>query len=133
MKILKLSAILVVVLLILYLGAIFLGFNLPKPAFLEKSIAGNAVLSVRLVMDNNAQNPVNRVEVDLGEKPGPPAKGGAAVTDDSGIATFNVKPGNYVIYFNEGTFPQNLQIPELISVQVLEGQINEKTIKVTTK
>ncbi len=133
MKVFVALAILVVILVALYLGGIFLGFDLPKPAFLEKSIAGNEVLKVRVVMDNTAQNPINNVEVDLGEKPGPPAKGGAMVTDNMGVATFKVKPGAYVIYFNESSFPKNLKTPDLVSVQVEEGQINEKTVLVTTK
>ncbi len=133
MKALKTLALLVVVLVVLYLGGIFLGLDLPKPAFLEKSIVGNETLKVKVVMDNSAQNPINNVEVDLGEKPGPPDKGGAMVTDSMGVATFKVKPGSYVIYFNESSFPKNLKTPDLVNVQVQEGQINEKTVMVTTQ
>lgn len=122
----------ILVLIGLYVGAIFAGFNLPKPAFLDKSIVGDTELKVTLLMDNNVRNPLDRVEVDLGPKPGPPAKGGVATTDQQGVATFMVKPGDYYIYFNDLTFPKNLSVPQPVAVTVIEGQLNQKTILVTT-
>jgi hypothetical protein len=97
----------------------------------ESGIFGSAKLEVSLLLDNN--QPVDRVEMDLAEKPGPPKKGGVAVTDENGIAVFNVQPGSYFIYFNSGNFPKNLQEPEPQPIQVIEGENNKKTIKVTTK
>jgi len=103
------------------------GFNL-----FEKSIVGDTKLEVRLVLDNGA--PLSRIEVDIGEKSGPPAKGGIAVTDENGIAAFSVIPGNYVVYFNTVSFPKNLIIPENdINVQVRENILNIKTIILKTK
>lgn len=102
------------------------GFNL-----FQKTIAGKVKLEVKLMMDNNT--PVSNVEVDVGEKPGPPPKGGITYTDNSGVATFFVQPGNYTIYFNTGTFPKNLQMPPLQQILVEEGKSSEKTIVLTAK
>jgi hypothetical protein len=132
LKILKFVLIFIVAAAIFYFAAIFLGANLPKPAFLEKGIEGNTELKVTLLMDNNVKNPLPNVEIDLAQKPGQPPKGGTAITDESGVATFKVKPGDYYVYFNENTFPQNLKVPELVQIVVEEGVANEKTILVTT-
>ena len=83
-------------------------------------------------MDNNVRNPLSKIEVDVAEKPGQPPKGGIAVTDEEGIATFNIKPGNYFIYFNNLTFPKNLSVPDPQSITVIEDSINEKTFLITT-
>lgn len=132
MKILKFVLIFIVAVVIFYAVAVLLGVNLPKPAFLKKGIEGNAELKVTLLMDNNVQNPLSNVEIDLAEKPGQPPKGGLALTDESGVAVFKVKPGSYYIYFNDNTFPKNLKVPELEQIVVKEGVVNEKTILVTT-
>lgn len=96
-----------------------------------ESIAGSAKLEVILQMDSG--QPVANVEVDLGEKPGPPKKGGVAVTNENGVATFNVQPDSYFIYFNSGSFPKNLQEPEPQPIQISEENINKKTIFLITK
>jgi hypothetical protein len=132
LKILKFAFILLVALIIVYIGAIFLGFNLPKPAFLDQGIGGSAELKVTLLMDNNLKNPLANVEVDVAKKPGPPPKGGVAITDESGVATFKVKPGNYYLYFNDATFPKNLAVPESQPITVTEGAVNGKTLLITT-
>ena len=127
---------LVVVLLVVFIAGYALGNILPfnLSLFSESSIVGNAKLEIKLVMDNGT--PVPKVEVDLAEKTGQPPKGGIAVTDEKGRATFNVKPGNYVIYFNLGTFPKNLEWsqggPET-KIQVEENKVNEKTLILKTK
>ncbi len=107
----------------------FTGFAIPG-----KSIEGKAKLEVKLVLDNG--QPLERIEVDVGETTGPPAKGGVAVTDENGVATFAIRPGTYVIYFNLSTFPKNLEVPEDGSetkVQVTESTTNRKTIILKTK
>jgi hypothetical protein len=133
MKALKLGALVLIFLVILYVGAIFAGFNLPKPVFLEnKGIEGNVELKVTLLMDNNVKDPLSNVEVDVAPEPGQPPKGGVALTNEEGVATFKIKPGSYFIYFNESTFPKNLATPNPQSVIVAEGSVNEKTILITT-
>ncbi len=132
MKIFKFVLVFIVAVAIFYAAAILLGANLPKPAFLEKGIVGNAELKVTLLMDNNVKNPLPNVEVDLAGKPGQPPEGGTAITDESGVATFKVKPGNYFIYFNDNAFPKNLKVPELEQIVVSEGVSNKKTILITT-
>lgn len=91
-----------------------------------RSIEGNTVLQVKAFMDNGT--PVPKLEIDLDVQPGPPAKGGASYTDENGIATFKVKPGDYVIYFNSGTFPKNLNMIGIMPVTVEAGKVNEKTL-----
>ncbi len=77
-------------------------------------------------MDNG--QPIPKLEIDLDTQPGPPAKGGVSHTDDNGTATFKVKPGDYVIYFNNGTFPKNLGMVGIVPVTVETEKVNEKTI-----
>jgi hypothetical protein len=132
LKILKFVAIILVMMVVLYAGAILLGFNLPKPGFLNKSIEGEAVLKVTLLMDNNVRDPLANIEVDVAEKPGAPPKGGIAVTDESGVATFKIKSGTYYVFFNDFTFPKNLEMPPVAQVTVSEGAATEKTILMTT-
>lgn len=131
MNILKVVLIFIAAVAIFYVGAMFLGF-VPKPAFLDQGIAGNAELKVTLLMDNNVKNPLPNIEVDVAVKPGQPPKGGVAMTDQSGTATFKIKPGTYSIFFNENSFPKNLKVPELVQITVSEGVTNEKTVLVTT-
>jgi hypothetical protein len=132
LKILKFVLIFLAAGAVFYFVAIFLGFNLPKPALMERGIEGNAELKVTLLMDNNVRNPLPNIEVDLAEKPGQPPKGGVAITNEQGVATFKVKPGSYFIYFNEVSFPKNLSAPEPQAVTVAEGSVNEKTLLVGT-
>lgn len=122
-----------IILVALYAGAIFAGFNLPKPAFLDNGIEGNTELKIILLMDNNVKNPLSNIEVDVAEKPGQPPKGGIAITNEQGIAIFKIKPGSYFIYFNNLTFPKNLNTPEPQSITITEGVVNEKTLLITTK
>ena len=123
-------------LIITVIIALLIGYVIGNifPFLPGKSIEGNAKLEVKLVMDNGT--PLSKIEVDVGEKPGPPPTGGFAVTNEKGIATFNIRPGNYVIYYNLSTFPKNLEWPERgpgIKVQVDENKVNEKTIMIKTK
>ncbi len=132
MKNLGLALVIIAALLIGYIVGNFVpfsGFALPG-----KSIEGNAKLEVKLVLDNGT--PLSKIEVDVGDKTGPPAKGGVAVTSEDGVATFNIKPGSYVIYFNMGTFPKNLDWPQggsETNIQVAEGAVNEKTLILKAK
>ena len=132
MKILKFVVVLLVIVALLYGGGIVLGFDLPKPAFLDQGIGGSAELKVTLLMDNNLKNPLANIEVDVAKKLGPPPKGGVAVTDESGVATFKIKPGNYYLYFNHASFPKNLAVPESQPITVTEGAVNQKTLLITT-
>ena len=130
--ILAAAAILLAVLTIGYALGNILPFSLSM--FSGQGIKGNAKLEVKLVMDN--LSPLSNIEVDLGEKTGPPPKGGVAVTNENGVATFDIKPGSYVIYFNLGTFPKNLDWPQggpETKVQVEENKVNEKTLILKAK
>jgi len=92
----------------------------------DKGIQGNARLEITLKMDNG--RPLNNVEVNVAEEPGPPPIGGVALSDADGLAVFNVKPGNYFIFFNDNNFPKNVKNPEAQPVEVKAGEINQRTI-----
>ena len=97
----------------------------------DKGIQGNSQLEVALIMDNGS--PLGNVEVDLAETPGQPPIGGVALSDENGLAVFNVQPGDYFIFFNDNNFPPNVQTPEPISVEVKEGVVNQIEIILTVR
>ncbi len=53
------------------------------------------------------------------------------ITDKDGMAFFEKVPiGNYVIFFNDNTFPKNFErISTLIPVKITEGQVTEQKIE----
>ncbi|HLD30778.1 MAG TPA: hypothetical protein VJB41_01075, partial [Patescibacteria group bacterium] len=59
--------------------------------------------------------------------------GGVAITDQNGLAVFNVKPGKYFVFFNDNNFPKNVKSPELQPVEVKSGEINKIEILMTLK
>jgi len=96
-----------------------------------EGIQGNARLEVTLLMDNGM--PLSNVEVDLAENPGPPLTGGVALSDENGLAVFNIMPGNYFIFFNDNNFPKNVEVPEPEPVEIITDKINQKTITLKIK
>lgn len=128
MKIVK-----ILVVITIFLLGYALGNFLPFSGFgeQEKGIAGTAKLEVTILAENN--KPVANLEVDVAEKPGPPKLGGTAETNENGVATFNIQPGNYFIYFNSGNFPQNLKEGEPRPIQVIEGSVSKTTITLKSK
>jgi hypothetical protein len=100
----------------------------------EKGISGDTNLTVKLVSED--EKPLSNIEVDVGEKSGPPTEGGSVVTNEQGIAVFALKPGNYVIFFNMTNFPKNLDFPQGMPetpVLVSSGTINEITLILKAK
>ncbi|MFA5413508.1 MAG: hypothetical protein WC348_03135 [Patescibacteria group bacterium] len=96
------------------------------------SIKGDAVLRVMVVTDKD--EPVKDLEVDVGETAGPPAEGGFVKTDNAGVATFNIKPGKYVIFFNDSNFPTNLEhSDDTPTVEVSQDKPTEQKIILKTK
>ncbi|MDD5711084.1 MAG: hypothetical protein PHV43_03240 [Candidatus Colwellbacteria bacterium] len=89
----------------------------------DKGIQGNTQLGVTLKMDNGS--PLGNVEVDLAETPGQPPIGGVALSDENGLAVFNVQPGNYFIFFNDENFPQNIETPTPTPIEIREGEANQ--------
>ena len=92
----------------------------------DEGIQGEARLEVTLKMDNGRL--LDNVEVDLAEEPGPPPIGGVALSDENGLAVFNVRPGNYFIFFNDNNFPKNIEASEPQPVEVMTDKINQQTI-----
>lgn len=96
-----------------------------------KSVSGSAELHVTILFANNT--PAQNLEVDVGDKPGPPLEGGFIFTNENGTAVFFLKPGVYAIYFNQGNFPVDMQTPQLERIKVTEDKIAEKTIVLKAK
>jgi hypothetical protein len=121
--------------LIFVIAGYILGSLFPYSGFIkegaERGIEGTAQVEVTLQAENN--DPLANVEVDIAERPGPPLSGGVAHTDENGIATFQIKPGNYFIFFNSGNFPEDFIEPEPKEVTIKEGELNEFTIVLELK
>ncbi len=77
--------------------------------------------------------PINNLEINVGQRLGPPPKGGVVFTNENGIATFYLKAGKYYLYFNAANFPQHLEYPEPRGITVEKGKINEYTINLKPK
>lgn len=132
MKNLKFVAVSVVLLVAGYFVGNFFPFSIPQLIQTpQEDIKGNVELKVSVVAGIN--QPVPNLEIDLGKTTGPPPAGGVAKTNENGIAIFLVKPGNYVVYFNEGTFPKNLEHGPPQPVTVLENSANNVTVVLKSK
>ncbi len=117
--------IIVVILLILCL------FNLER-MMMRENISGGAELQVTVTREDGLG--VANLEVDLGKQAGQPPEGGVENTDENGVATFKIKPGDYVIYFNMGNFPADLfPPPEPILIKAEEDGLNSKTVILKSK
>jgi hypothetical protein len=110
-----------------------LGSFFPYSGFIKEGegIEGTAQVEVTLQAENN--DPLANVEVDIAEIPGPPLSGGVAHTDENGIAVFQIKPGDYFIFFNSSNFPGDFVEPEPREVTIKEGELNEFTIVLELK
>lgn len=133
MKVAKIVGVIIVFVVGYAVGNFFPFSGFGKNAGSEGGIGikGSAKLEVTIL--DSSSKPVTNLEVDVAEKPGPPLPGGDSLTNQDGVATFNIKPGNYVIFFNSGNFPQNLQESEIQPIQVVEGSVNKKTITLKSK
>lgn len=105
-------------------------YVLTHPGAFEQSIKGEAILKVMVVDEKNS--PVKGLEVDIGEQPGPPPAGGLVQTDENGIATFDIKPGKYYIFFNGSNFPPEYVYPQDFS-QVVVGKDSPAEQKIILK
>ncbi len=106
-------------------------FNLGR-GVMPENISGDAELQVTVTRQNGA--PVVDVEVDVAEQTGQPPQGGFRNTNADGVATFKIKSGDYVIYFNVGNFPADLLPPPgPISIQISGGEPTLKTIILENK
>ena len=119
---------LVALALALFVGGYVLGSYFPVSGLLsgQKSIKGDSELKVTVL--DYANQPVSNLEVDVANENEPPTADGVRKTDANGIATFNLKPGHYYVFFNTINFPQNFQVPRETEIDVTEGQTNSKTI-----
>ncbi|MFA5386732.1 MAG: hypothetical protein WC297_03660 [Candidatus Paceibacterota bacterium] len=119
--------------LIFVIVGYILGSLFPYSGFIEeeKGIEGAAQVEVTLQAENN--DPLANVEVDIAEIPGPPLSGGVAHTDENGTAVFQIKPGDYFIFFNSSNFPEGFIEPEPREVTIEEGELNEFTIVLELK
>lgn len=123
----------VAIVLVFFIAGYLLGSYKPiNSIFIGKdSIKGSAELKV--TVKDSLQKPVVDLEVDVASKNEPPTADGIKRTDINGVATFNLKPGHYFIFFNTINFPTNYQVPRETEIDVSEGQLNNKTIILQTK
>jgi hypothetical protein len=106
--------------------------NLSSESDSEKGIQGNTQLIITAKRADTG-DPVSNLEIDFATQPGPPPVGGMALTDENGVAEFNVQPGDYFIYFNQNTFPENLKMPSPEKITVVEGITNKKELFLVLK
>jgi len=123
----KLILLLIVVFIFGYIAG-----NIPPLPFFQffGNIKGENELRVKILSEGK---PVKNLEVDVAKKPGPPPKGGVAITNENGIATFYLESGKYYVFFNAANFPKNLEYPGPKQIVVEEGKVNEYTINLTPK
>lgn len=76
--------------------------------------------------------PVENLEVDLSDKPGPNRC--VSKTDKEGIALFEKVPaGRMAIYFNSGAFPKELGKDPTIYVEIIKDKTTEKILELPYK
>jgi len=91
------------------------------------TISGDVELKV-IVLDEK-KNPIPNLEVDLDKNvPPSPARMLFVDTDENGVATFQLKPGTYFVFFNGNNFPNDFQMPTTRKIDVKSGKVNELTI-----
>jgi hypothetical protein len=131
MKVLKTIFIIVVFFLLGYIVGNFypLGILSVIRSFIIPSgtISGDVELKVTVL--DEKKNPIPNLEVDLDKSlPPSPARMLFVDTDENGVATFNLQPGTYFVFFNGNNFPKDFQIPNTRKIDVKSGQVNELTI-----
>lgn len=100
----------------------------------DVNIEGNALLNVFVVTDQGAKVPDLEVDIGIIGPGNGPQLGTSAITNENGTATFELEPGDYLIFFNMNNFPSSLEwFNTLTSVTVTEGETNEKTITLVSK
>jgi hypothetical protein len=123
-----------IILILLIIGYI-IGSYIPIKGFfrtdsmdenVDGGIIGNAELNVTVLRSD--KSPVVDIEVDIAIKPGPPLRGGVVKTDSNGLASFNIKPDTYYIFFNDNNFPADLEYRDMLQVTVEEGKVINRTI-----
>jgi hypothetical protein len=131
MKRLKIIFIIVVFFLLGYIVGNFypLGILSMIRSFIIPSgtITGDVELKV-IVLDEK-KKPIPNLEVDLDKNvPPSPASILFVDTDENGVATFQLKPGTYFVFFNGNNFPNDFRIPRTQKIDVKSGQENKLTI-----
>jgi uncharacterized GH25 family protein len=122
---------LILLLIVVFILGYIAGNISPLPFFqFFGNIKGENELRVKILSEGK---PVKNLEVDVAKKPGPPPKGGVAITNENGIATFYLESGKYHVFFNAANFLKNLEYPAPKQIVVEEGKVNEYTINLTPK
>lgn len=105
-----------------------IGSYFPIRGFFQSSgpsISGDSTLQVTVLRPD--RSPAQNLEVDIGTKAGQVYKGGHELTNAQGVATFNVKPDTYTIFFNASNFPADLRYDET-TVTTQAGQTSSSII-----
>ncbi|MDD5606756.1 MAG: hypothetical protein PHN37_02745 [Candidatus Pacebacteria bacterium] len=120
----KLSVLLIIFVFLGYILGNFFPFQANKN--LDEGIGGEAILEITIMTEK--QQLLSGIEVNVAEKIGPPSLGGVVLTNDKGVAVFNIKPGSYYVFFNSSNFPTNLDYPEPRAINIEEEKLNKETI-----
>jgi hypothetical protein len=118
----------VIIGLVTFIAGYLIGSYFPVRGFFSssESISGNAQLKVTVLRPDNS--PATNLEVDISTEAGRVLNGGHEKTDSNGIATFNVQPGNYYIFFNAINFPKGLFYTDVPPVTLQSGKTASQTI-----
>jgi len=119
MKIIKVLAFSIVLLFIGYIVGSFF------PIGSLFNISGDVKLQVTVLRED--KSPVPNIEVDVAKIPGPPPASGIGHTNGNGVANFEIKPGDYYLFFNADNFPTDL-VTELRPIAVKKGELNQETV-----
>jgi len=128
----KIFSIVILCFLFLIIGYL-LGTWKPLSTFMTGSNSIKGTTEVKVTVLGPTNQPVTNLEVDIATKNGPPTAEGVRTTDAQGVATFNLKAGHYFVFFNTTKFPSDFNVPRESEIDVIEGQINAKTIILSTK
>ena len=84
--------------------------------------------TLEVLVETEDGDPVTGLEIDVAERPGQPPEDGVAITNSAGVASFNMDPGNYFVFFNSNNFPAKFQPFDPIPITIRAGDINQETI-----
>ena len=89
--------------------------------------SGKGVLEV--TVSNSDDQPMVGIEIDVAVQPGPPESWGVKEANVNGMASFELDPGTYHVFFNTNRFPSGYEIPSSSQkVDIKEGQTKNVAI-----
>jgi len=90
---------------------------------------GRLVVKVR----NNNEEPIVGIEIDVATQPGLPAQWGIKEANIQGLATYDIDPGQYYVFFNLNRFPSEYIVQSERRVIIIAGQQQNITFTLEKK